>query len=200
MSGQIETMPTVKIHYDGWICLPASLCRALGLNKGDRLAAELVDGALALHPVARHAGQDLHIETTASPAIDRPKETAPTGDAMPARRRPGRPPRNAAAELAPSTPAKLFGRPRKTMVTPEPQSIAEPVGSHQPWILRKKTDLPPAAPAVDKPAPPERRPEWRSDDGFPFVERRPFRQVEVRKLGPGRGHNRLQSVTARQRS
>jgi hypothetical protein len=37
LSGQIETMPTVKIHYDGWICLPASLCRALGLSNGDRL-------------------------------------------------------------------------------------------------------------------------------------------------------------------
>ena len=64
MSGQIETMPTVKIHYDGWICLPASLCRALGLSNGDRLAAELVDGALALHPVARRAGQDQPTETT----------------------------------------------------------------------------------------------------------------------------------------
>jgi hypothetical protein len=50
---------------------------------------------------------------------------------------------------------------------------------------------------VDKPAP-ERRPEWRSDDGFPFVERRPFRHVEVRKLGPGREHNRPQPLTARQ--
>ena len=84
-------MPTVKIHYDGWICLPASLCRALGLSKGDRLAAELVDGALALRPVARRTGQDQPTETPASPAIGRPKETAPTGDAMPARRKPGRP-------------------------------------------------------------------------------------------------------------
>jgi bifunctional DNA-binding transcriptional regulator/antitoxin component of YhaV-PrlF toxin-antitoxin module len=199
MSGQIETMPTVKIHYDGWICLPASLCRALGLNKGDRLAAELVDGALALHPVARHAGQDLHIETTASPAIDRPKGATPTGDAMPARRKPGRPRKNAVAEPAPFAPTKRLGRPPKAMVTPEPEPAAEPVVRREPWILRKKVDLLSAVQVVDKPAPPQRRPEWRSDDGFPFVERRPFRQVEVRKLGPGRGHNRSQPLTVRQR-
>ena len=30
----------------------------------------------------------------------------------------------------------------------------------------------------------------RGDTGFQPVERRPFRNVEVRKLGPGRGHNR----------
>ncbi|HEX6010508.1 MAG TPA: hypothetical protein VFY87_01625, partial [Geminicoccaceae bacterium] len=30
----------------------------------------------------------------------------------------------------------------------------------------------------------------RGDSGFQPVERRPFRNVEVRKLGPGRGHNR----------
>jgi antitoxin component of MazEF toxin-antitoxin module len=177
-------MPTVKLHYDGWICLPASLCRVLDLSNGDRLVAELVDGALALRPVPRRAGQDQHIETTASPAIDRPKEIAPTGDAMPARRKPGRPRKNAVAELAPSAP-------KEALVTPEPEPpVAGPI-VREPWILRKKADLPPAAPPVDKPAPPQRRPEWpRRDDGFSFVERRPFRQVEVRKLGPGRRHNR----------
>src|SRR5688572_33283889 len=90
MSGQIETMPTVKIHYDGWICLPASLRWTLGLSNGDRLVAELVDGALALRPVARRAGQDQPTNTPALSAIDRPKEIAPTADAMPARRKPGR--------------------------------------------------------------------------------------------------------------
>jgi antitoxin component of MazEF toxin-antitoxin module len=192
LSGQIETMPTVKIHYDGWICLPASLCRALGLSNGDRLAAELVDGALALHPVARRAGQDQHIETTAFPAIVCSKEIALPGDAMPARRKPGRPRKNAVAELALSAP-------KETLVTPEPETAVEPVVRREPWILRKKADLLSAVPVVDKPAPPQRRPEWQSDDGFPFVERRPFRQVEVRKLGPGRGHTRPQSMTARQR-
>ena len=185
-------MPTVKIHYDGWICLPASLCRALGLSNGDRLAAELIDGALALHPVTRRTGQDQHIETTASPAIVCSKKIALPGDAMPAKRKPGRPRKNAVAELAPSAP-------KEALVTPALEPAAEPVVRREPWILRKKADLPPAAPVVDKPAPPERRPEWRSDGGFPFIERRPFRQVEVRKPGPGHGHIRPQPLTARQR-
>jgi antitoxin component of MazEF toxin-antitoxin module len=198
MSGQIETMPTVKVHYDGWICLPASLCRALGLSNGGRLIAELVDGTLELRPVARRTGQDQLTETSAPFATGRPKETAPAGDATPVRRKPGRPRKNAVAELTPSAPTKRLGRP-KAMVTPEPEAVADPVVNHQPWILRKKADLSPAVPAMDKLGPPERRPEWRSDDGFPFIERRPFRQVEVRKLGPGRGHNRPQPLTARQR-
>jgi hypothetical protein len=199
MSGQIETMSTVKIHYDGWICLPASLCRALGLSNGGRLTAELVDGTLALHPVHRRTGQDQPTATPAPSATGLPEETAPAGDATPVRRKPGRPRKNAVAELTPSAPTKRLGRPHKAMVTPEPEAVVDPIVGHQPWILRKKADLPPAAPTVDKPAPPERRPEWRSDDGYPFVERRPFRQVEVRKLGPGRGHNRPQPLTARQR-
>jgi hypothetical protein len=82
--------------------------------------------------------------------------------------------------------------------TPEPEPAADPIGSRQPWILRKKAELPPAAAAVDKLAAPERRPEQpRGKGDTPFVERRPFRQVEVRKLGPGRGHNRPQRTIAR---
>jgi hypothetical protein len=176
-------MPTVKLHYDGWICLPASLCQTLGLSHGAKLTAELADGALVLQPVVRRRAQS----TTAQP-----DGAALPGDAMPAKRKPGRPRKNAVAELAPSAP-------KEALVTPEPETAAEPVVRREPWILRKKADLPPAAPVVDKPAPPQRRPEWRSDGGFPFVERRPFRQVEVRKLGPGRGYNRPQPLTARQR-
>jgi antitoxin component of MazEF toxin-antitoxin module len=183
-------MPTVKLHYDGWICLPASLCQALGLSQGAKLAAELADGALVLQPVVRRQAQS---------ATAQPNEAALSGEAMPARRKPGRPRKNAVAEATSSTSTKKRGRPPKAVVTPEPELAAEPVVRREPWILRKKADLPPAAPMVDKPAPPERRPErLRSDDGFPFVERRPFRHVEVRKLGPGRGHNRPQPLAARQ--
>jgi hypothetical protein len=40
-------------------------------------------------------------------------------------------------------------------------------------------------------APPPRRPARVTfDTGYEREERRPFRDVEVRKLGPGRGHNR----------
>jgi antitoxin component of MazEF toxin-antitoxin module len=180
-------MPTVKLHYDGWICLPASLCRALGLSSGDRLTAELLDGALALRPIVKRTAHDQQIETAASSATG-PRETAPPEDAG-----------FSAAELAPAALTKRRGRPRREAATLEPEPAPEPVMTRQPWILRKKAELPPAVPVMDKPAPRESRPEWRSNVGFAFVERRPFRQVEVRKLGPGRGHNRPQPVPARQR-
>jgi hypothetical protein len=191
-------MPTVKLHYDGWICLPASLCWALGLGSGDRLAAELADGAITLRPLARLTGQHQQLETAASPATGhQAKEIAPDGDSVPTRRKPGRPRKDAVAELAPPAP-KRRGRPRMAVDTPEPEPAADPIGPRQPWILRKKAELSPPAPAVDKLPALERRPEQpRSHDDMPLVERRPFRQVEMRKLGPGRGHDRLQRMIPR---
>ncbi len=170
-------MPTVKIHYDGWICLPTGLCQALGLNPGDRLAAELVEGELVLQPVAGRAGR------TAS--------VGPDGS-LPAKRKRGRPRKDAVAEPADAAPKKR-GRPRKVVAAAEPEPVADQPASREPWILRKKSDLPSPAPTMGEPSPPARGPEMRHDNGFSFEERRPFRQVEVRKLGPGRGHNRPQS-------
>ena len=46
-------MPTLKLHYDGWIALPIGLRQTLGLNSGDRIEADLVDGALVLRPAAK---------------------------------------------------------------------------------------------------------------------------------------------------
>ena len=46
-------MPTLKLHYDGWLLLPAALRRQLGLNSGDRLDVQLVDGTIVLRPAAR---------------------------------------------------------------------------------------------------------------------------------------------------
>ena len=52
----LPSMPTLKLHYDGWIALPVRLRQALGLTSGDRLEAELVDGALVLRPVGKTRG------------------------------------------------------------------------------------------------------------------------------------------------
>jgi AbrB family looped-hinge helix DNA binding protein len=38
----------------GQICLPASLRKRLGLQKGDRLTVEEADGAIVLRPLPRH--------------------------------------------------------------------------------------------------------------------------------------------------
>jgi bifunctional DNA-binding transcriptional regulator/antitoxin component of YhaV-PrlF toxin-antitoxin module len=41
-------MTTIKLHYDGWLALPAALRRQLSLETGDLLEVELVDGAIVL--------------------------------------------------------------------------------------------------------------------------------------------------------
>ena len=43
-------MSTLKLHYDGWLVLPAGLRRALELKSGHRLQVELMDGAIVLRP------------------------------------------------------------------------------------------------------------------------------------------------------
>ena len=46
-------MPTLKLHYEGWVSLPAVLRQQLGLNSGDRLDVDLVDGTIVLRPAAK---------------------------------------------------------------------------------------------------------------------------------------------------
>jgi len=62
-------MPTLKLHYDGWLLLPAGLRRALGLNSGDRLATELVDSALILRPVSKSRHPEAREEAEASVSV-----------------------------------------------------------------------------------------------------------------------------------
>src|SRR6187397_3005363 len=47
----IEPLATLKLHYDGWLTLPAGLRQMLDLKTGDRLQADLVDGTIVLRPV-----------------------------------------------------------------------------------------------------------------------------------------------------
>ena len=46
-------MATLKLHYDGWLSLPSGLRQKLGVGSGDRLEADLVDGAIVLRPAAK---------------------------------------------------------------------------------------------------------------------------------------------------
>ena len=104
----------------------------------------------------------------------------------------------APAEAPLPSPKRKPGRPRK-VVTAELAAIAEPepgspVAKGGVWKLRPKAEL-----AVNHPEPvpmPPRRAELaRTGGGYEREERRPFRNVEVRKLGPGRRHNRPQRGT-----
>ena len=46
-------MSILKLHYDGWLVLPAGLRNALELESGDRLEAELMGGAIVLRPAKK---------------------------------------------------------------------------------------------------------------------------------------------------
>ena len=108
-------MPTLKLHYEGWVSLPAALRQQLDLNSGDRLEVDLVDGAIVLRPAAttkRPAPREDQETAIDSPAPDAP-ETLTLTDAVPARRKPGRPRKHeAAAEVVAPTPKRPRGRPK----------------------------------------------------------------------------------------
>ena len=186
-------MPTLKLHYEGWVSLPAALRQQLGLNSGDRLDVDLIDGTIVLRPAAKAkrplppADQEAAIDP---PAPDAP-ETPTHADAPAGRRKPGRPrTREACDELAAPAPKRPRGRP-KAVRAPQPEPAPVRAVSNQPWKLRRKADLQPQAASVEHAPLPSPRPyRARSEAGSPTEERRPFRNVEVRKLGPGRRHNR----------
>lgn len=159
----------------------------LGLASGDQLTAELVDGTLVLRPAAKktkaaatesiRAALPLEPEQDMLRLIDEPSgpenvhpAATGAGEHAPALKRRGRPPKMAAATNHPVVP------------------VTNPIVGIGPAKLIKKSERAPTiAPPEAPPAPAARiRPERISQ----LVERRPFRNVEVRSLGPGRGHNR----------
>ena len=185
-------MPTLKLHYEGWVSLPAALRQQLGLNSGDRLQADLVSGAIVLRPAVKASSPAPHDEQASDPpAADLPEPLTPQA-ATPARRKPGRPRKGEAGdELAPAAqPKRPRGRPKAALV-PAPAPVDRPVARSEPWKLRRKEDLQPKAASEDSrrcpAAPPHRA---KTEAGYQLKERSPFRNVEVRKLGPGRRHNR----------
>ena len=189
-------MTTLKLHYDGWLALPAALRRELGLDKGAALEIELVDGTIVLRPSGEGRGSAAgHGRKATEPPVALASAAPPSPRAdTPATRKGDRarkdpdpsPPDQA------SRPKRPRGRPRKVEAEPGPAPAPLPVPAPL-WELRRKADRPAVA-ASDGPAPaPDRRPvrpTRGAAHGHEPEERRPFRNVEVRKLGPGRGHNR----------
>ena len=190
-------MPTLKLHYEGWVSLPAALRQQLGLNSGDRLEVDLVDGTIVLRPAAttkRSTPREDQAVAINSPAPDAPETL--TGVTTAARRKPGRPRKHeAAAEVVATTPKRPRGRPRAVRA-PEAEPAPVRAAGSEPWKLRRKQDLQPQAANVDHTplaSPPPYR--ARREVAPPAEERRPFHNVEVRKLGPGRRHNRPQAFS-----
>jgi AbrB family looped-hinge helix DNA binding protein len=98
---------TLKLHYDGWLALPAGLRQKLGLESGDRLEAELVGGTVVLRPAAQ-ARRQTEPETQAGEPPAAAAPAAPPVEAIaPAKRRPKRPKDQAVqpgADRVPDTP------------------------------------------------------------------------------------------------
>jgi AbrB family looped-hinge helix DNA binding protein len=195
-------MTTLKMYYEGWISLPSDLRQQLGLHSGTRLDVQLVNDTIMLRPT-----KGTRAPTDRKAAIEPPAVTAASTPSLetvlPQQRPRGRPRKVPTLEhpAAPMpgadhlpSPKRQPGRPRKVRVeavepvaAPGPSSVA---GGGGLWKLRPKAAPPAASP---EPVPPPRRPEpSRTSGSQEREERRPFRNVEVRKLGPGRRHNRLQ--------
>jgi len=107
-------MTVLKLHYDGWLKLPASLQRALGAATGDLLEVVQAEGRLVLRLQA------------AAPAATETVAVSPPAAA------PAVPPAPATLPLAETPAPRKRGRPRKTVAgaptakTPAAVSVALP--------------------------------------------------------------------------
>ena len=198
-----QAVPRLKVHYDGWIALPPALRQHLKLNSGDRLDAQLVAGAIVLRPASAKRAPAEPEQAIEPPAVT--SAPAPSLEtALPQKRPRGRP-RKVPASEHPShlmlgiagdslpSPKRKPGRSRKVPLEAAEPGPSSMVGEGTLWKLRPKAEL--TAKAPDPAPPPPRRPEpSRIGGSREREERRPFTNVEIRKLGSGRGHNRLQRV------
>jgi bifunctional DNA-binding transcriptional regulator/antitoxin component of YhaV-PrlF toxin-antitoxin module len=209
---RIEPLATLKLHYDGWLTLPANLREMLDLKTGDRLEADLIDGAIVLRPASGTRAPTKQQKAAETPVVA--SALMPSVETVaPVKRPRGRPRKIQAVVEDERQPESGFGtagdallslkrkrgRPRKVrteevgqMPEPEPQPLTAEAGH---WKLRPKAELQAATPdTVPLPLPPRRREAVWTGEGYEREERRPFRNVEVRKLGPGRRHNRTQQT------
>src|SRR4051794_3147874 len=97
-------MPRLKLHYEGWVALPPAFRRRLGLEQGDEIEAELVEGTIVLRPskgsakaVEEGVAPEAAMTRPASPVLAsearEPDQPGTAPEAPPAPRRRGRPPK-----------------------------------------------------------------------------------------------------------
>lgn len=53
-------MTKVKLHFDGWLALPAAIRRRMGVTTGDQLEVEWTDGGLLLRSPGAAQSEDAH--------------------------------------------------------------------------------------------------------------------------------------------
>ncbi len=105
-------MSKIRIHYDGWITLPARARQALRLQAGDELEAEVKGGALVLQPIAKSSPKKVD-----APAAPAPERAAAPASSAPARKR-GRPRKVA----APTPPPAIKSRGRRKSPAASPSA------------------------------------------------------------------------------
>ena len=111
---KLRTMSTLKLHYEGWLALPAGLRQKLGLKSGDRLEAELAGGTIMLRPAGRPGeGEGQPGRTATAPRAGR-AEPSPATARSPAAKAAPPATRRAARQPAPATlPPGLKSRGRR---------------------------------------------------------------------------------------
>src|SRR3954454_19305753 len=93
-----------QLHFDGWVALPENFRRKLGLERGDDLEAELVDGTIVLRPakgsakvvqegIAPDAAEAMPAPSILAAQVPDTEQPAATPDTPPAPKRRGRPPK-----------------------------------------------------------------------------------------------------------
>ena len=103
-------MTRLRVHYDGWVVLPADLRRKLALDQGGELEVELGEGQVALRPLSATVSKPEAPPAApeARPMRAQAQKPASAEVAPPARR----PTSSVAARLLPALKAR--GRRRKT--------------------------------------------------------------------------------------
>jgi bifunctional DNA-binding transcriptional regulator/antitoxin component of YhaV-PrlF toxin-antitoxin module len=97
-------MAMLRVHYDGWVALPESFRRTLGLERGDDLEAELVEGTIMLRPakgsarpvkqgVAQEAAEATPAPSALAAAALAPEQLPAEPETPPTSKRRGRPPK-----------------------------------------------------------------------------------------------------------
>jgi bifunctional DNA-binding transcriptional regulator/antitoxin component of YhaV-PrlF toxin-antitoxin module len=98
-------MPRLKLHFDGWLSLPAHFRQQLGLDAGAEIEAELVAGTIVLRP---NKGSAKAIQEGAAPDA---AAAMPAPSVLAAQVR--EPEQPVATPEAPPAPTKRRGRPPK---------------------------------------------------------------------------------------
>jgi AbrB family looped-hinge helix DNA binding protein len=120
-------MPSVQVHYDGWLALPEAVRRKLDVTTGDRLEVEVADGAVVLRPARpADAAGDVALDPAAGeqPVEAEPELASVAASAPTVKRGAGRR-RKASAEIGPTSSPKARGR-RKNIDPAELQPGTSP--------------------------------------------------------------------------